>query len=124
MSAGGIGSDGGGSIRLPAHFCGIAGLKPTPGRVPRTGHFPFLGNMSGIAVAGPMARTAEDLRLLFSVISGYDAEDSFSVPVPLRPPAAGKVRVGVWEQFYDVPVQPAIGEAVRTAAGLLEQVGH
>jgi Asp-tRNA(Asn)/Glu-tRNA(Gln) amidotransferase A subunit family amidase len=122
-SAGGIGSDGGGSIRVPAHFCGVAGLKPTPGRIPTTGHFPSLGYPGGLTgVAGPMARTAEDVRLLFSVLAGYDPADPFSAPVPLRPVENGRVRcIGVWEQFYDVPVDFEIREAVRRAAALLEQ---
>jgi len=106
-SAGGLGSDGGGSIRVPAHFCGIAGLKPTPGRISGRGHFPSLGYPGGIlGVAGPMARSAADLRLLFSVLAGYDAEDPFSVPEPRRAPEPAAVRIGVWEQFYAVPVDP------------------
>src|SRR6266436_6128451 len=65
-SAGGVGSDGGGSIRVPAHFCAICGLKPTPGRIPATGHFPpGAGAFSWIGVVGPMARTIADVRLLF-----------------------------------------------------------
>ena len=65
-SMGGVGSDGGGSIRAPAHFCGICGLKPTPGRIPNTGHFPpGAGAFSWIGVVGPMARTVADLRVLF-----------------------------------------------------------
>jgi Asp-tRNA(Asn)/Glu-tRNA(Gln) amidotransferase A subunit family amidase len=116
-SAGGIGSDGGGSIRIPAHFCGIAGLKPTPGRVPATGHFPVMNHPAGLlSVAGPLARSAEDLRLLFAALAGYDSQDPFSVPVPLRPPDVAGLRVGVWEQFYDVPVDPEIRLAVRRAA--------
>src|SRR5437764_10546523 len=61
-SALGIGSDGGGSIRVPAHFCGIAGLKPTPGRIPGTGHFPAcVGPFGQLGVVGPMARSIRDL---------------------------------------------------------------
>jgi Asp-tRNA(Asn)/Glu-tRNA(Gln) amidotransferase A subunit family amidase len=123
-SAGGIGSDGGGSIRVPAHFCGIAGLKPTPGRVPATGHFPSLGYPGGLTgVAGPLARTAEDVRLLFSVLAGYDAADPFSAPVPLRVPGPIRGRrVAVWEQFGDVPVDAEIRAAVRRAATLIAEM--
>ncbi|HKE27924.1 MAG TPA: amidase [Bryobacteraceae bacterium] len=123
-SAGGIASDGGGSIRVPAHFCGIAGLKPTPGRVPATGHFPSLGYPGGLtSVAGPIARTAEDVRRLFSVLAGYDPADPFSAPVPLRlpEPVRGR-RAGLWEQFGDVPVGSEIRFAVRRAATLLEEM--
>jgi Asp-tRNA(Asn)/Glu-tRNA(Gln) amidotransferase A subunit family amidase len=120
-SPGGIGSDGGGSIRIPAHFCGIAGFKPTPGRLPGSGHTPVLGHPAGLLTAvGPMARTAKDLRLLFSALAGYDALDPFSVPVPLREPRLGQMRIGVWEQFYSVPVQSEIREAVARATAMLE----
>jgi len=123
-SAGGLGTDGGGSIRLPAHFCGIAGLKPTPGRIPARGHYPSLGHPAGLmTVAGPMARTAEDLRLLFSVLASYDPQDPFSTPVPLRPPVMQDVRIGVWEQFYSVAVGEEIRDAVRHAARLLPELG-
>jgi Asp-tRNA(Asn)/Glu-tRNA(Gln) amidotransferase A subunit family amidase len=84
-SAGGVGSDGGGSIRVPAHFCGICGLKPTPGRIPATGHFPAgIGAFSWLGVVGPMARTVGDVRTLFEVMAGPDAGDALSVRVPLR----------------------------------------
>src|SRR5712675_125408 len=67
-SAGGVGSDGGGSIRVPSHFCGICGLKPTPGRIPATGHYPqSVGPFALLGVVGPMARNVADLKTLFEV---------------------------------------------------------
>jgi Asp-tRNA(Asn)/Glu-tRNA(Gln) amidotransferase A subunit family amidase len=123
-SAGGIGSDGGGSIRIPAHFCGIAGLKPTPGRIPATGHFPALGYPAGlVTTVGPMARSVKDLRLLFSVLAGYEASDPFSVPAPVLEPRLSDLRIGVWEQFYGVPVQEDVAQALSRAAGMLDAQG-
>ena len=123
-SAGGVGSDGGGSIRVPAHFCGIAGLKPTPGRISSVGHFPVISNPSGfVSVAGPMARTAEDLRLFFAALAGYDPEDAWSAPVPVRPPAIDAIRVGVWPRFGEVKVTPEVADAVDRAAKLLGDIG-
>jgi len=84
-SAGGVGSDGGGSIRAPAHFCGICGLKPTPGRISATGHFPpGHSAFAWIGVVGPMARTIADVRTLFDVMAGPDPGDASSTPVPIR----------------------------------------
>jgi amidase len=123
-SAGGIGSDGGGSVRIPAHFCGIAGLKPTPGRVSAAGHYPVISHPGGLlGVAGPMARTSSDVRLLFTALAGYDSQDPFSAPVPLRTPQATGLRIGLMEQFYDVPVQREIRETVQSAARSLEGIG-
>jgi Asp-tRNA(Asn)/Glu-tRNA(Gln) amidotransferase A subunit family amidase len=119
---GSSGSDGGGSIRVPAHFCGIAGLKPTPGRISLIGHLPPEG-AAGIAVAGPMARSVADVRLLFEVLTGYDDRDPLSAPVELRAPTIDGVRVGVFETFYDVPVQAAVRRAVTEAAALLAGLG-
>jgi Asp-tRNA(Asn)/Glu-tRNA(Gln) amidotransferase A subunit family amidase len=100
-STGGVGSDGGGSIRVPAHFCGICGLKPTPGRVPATGHFPpGAGAFSWIGVVGPMARTIADVRALFEVMAGPDPGDALSVPVPFRVEREGELRgtrIGILE---------------------------
>src|SRR5438309_8679727 len=68
-SAGGVGSDGGGSIRVPAHFSGICGLKPTPGRIPASGHFPqSVGPFALLGVVGLMARSVTDLKILFEVM--------------------------------------------------------
>jgi amidase len=123
-SAGGIGSDGGGSIRVPAHFCGIAGLKPTPGRVSAAGHYPMIAHPGGLlGVGGPMARSAQDLRLLFAALAGHDAEDPFSAPVSLRPPATAGVKVGVWEQFYNIPVGPEMAATLRKAAICAHEIG-
>jgi len=123
MSAGGLGSDGGGSIRWPAHCCGIAGLKPTPGRIPGTGHYPQMLHPGGLlGVVGPMARTVADVRLLFEAVAGYDSQDPFSAPVPVRPlPPCD--RVGVMEAWPGVPVQPSVRRAVQEAARLLASLG-
>src|ERR1022692_1150762 len=88
-SAAGIGSDMGGSIRIPAHFCGIAGLKPTPGRIPCSGHWPnaATGPFALGTSCGPMARRVEDLTLLFKVLIGFDAGDPMSVDLPWRDPS-------------------------------------
>ncbi len=124
-SPGGIGSDGGGSIRVPAHFCGIAGLKPTPGRCSAAGHVPEINHPGGLlGVGGPMARTVADVRILYRVLAGYDADDPFSAPAPVNWHDAGAVRIGVMEQFYKVPVQPAAREAVRSAARMLAGLGY
>jgi amidase len=127
LSAGGIGSDGGGSIRVPASFCGICGLKPTPGRIPATGHYPPCGGpFSLIGVVGPMARTIQDLRLLLEVTSGYDPGDPVSSPVPLPPGSEcdrGKLRIGFYEDDGYSPAEPAVQDAVRLAAAALAEDG-
>jgi len=87
-----LGSDSGGSIRLPAAWCGVAGLKPTFGRVPLTGHFPRLGALEdGRTVIGPLARTVDDLAAVLAQIAGPDGLDAGVAPVPLGDP--GKVNV-------------------------------
>jgi Asp-tRNA(Asn)/Glu-tRNA(Gln) amidotransferase A subunit family amidase len=127
MSAGGVGSDGGGSIRVPAHFSGICGLKPTPGRIPATGHFPVsAGPFALIAVVGPMARTVADLKVLFEVMQGPDVGDSCAAPVPMRWPSADAVknlRVGYFEDDGRTPVTPETRAAVHTAAEGLRSAG-
>jgi Asp-tRNA(Asn)/Glu-tRNA(Gln) amidotransferase A subunit family amidase len=89
--------------------------------VSAAGHFPLIAHPSGLlGVAGPMARSAQDVRLLFSVLAGYDTQDPFSAPVPLRAPAMDVLKVGLMEQFYDVPVQPVMREVVQRAGAALE----
>jgi len=116
-SAGGIGSDGGGSIRVPAHFSGICGFKPTPGRIPATGHQPAcLGPFALIGVVGPMARTIGDLRLLDRAVAGWDAGDPMAAPAAAvsscRP---ADTRVAFFENG-SVPVTSDTRDAVRAAA--------
>jgi len=83
-----LGSDTGGSIREPAHLCGVAGIKPTSGRTPRSGHIvPWGGVLDGLTQIGPIARYVEDLALALSIICGPDGRDPFAVPVELRDPA-------------------------------------
>ena len=127
MSAGGVGSDGGGSIRVPAHFSGICGLKPTPGRIPATGHFPASGGpFARIGVVGPMARTVADLRALFEAMQGPDDGDTCAAPVPVRWPGEielKKLRVGYFEDDGRTPVTSETRGAVRTAAAALRDAG-
>src|ERR1700723_3571994 len=127
LSAAGVGSDGGGSIRVPAHFSGICGLKPTPGRIPSTGHYPVSGGpFALIGVVGPMARTVADIKLLFEVIQGPDDGDTCAAPVPLRWPsdeAARKLKVGYFEDDGRTPVTPETRAAVREAADALRRTG-
>jgi amidase len=79
-----IGSDTGDSIRQPAHVCGIAGIKPTSGRVPRTGHWPgFEGMLESLTQLGPMARRVDDLALVLPLIAGPDDVDPHVAPVPM-----------------------------------------
>jgi Asp-tRNA(Asn)/Glu-tRNA(Gln) amidotransferase A subunit family amidase len=125
-SAGGVGSDGGGSIRVPAHFCGICGLKPTPGRIPATGHFPpGAGAFSWIGVVGPMARTIADVRSLFEVMAGPDAGDALSAPVPLRAYHEGQLRgmrIGILESdSLGVATAETRAAVQRVAASLGER---
>jgi Asp-tRNA(Asn)/Glu-tRNA(Gln) amidotransferase A subunit family amidase len=119
-SMGGVGSDGGGSIRTPAHFSGICGLKPTPGRIPAAGHFPpGAGAFGWIGVVGPMARTVADLRVLFQVMAGPDPGDALSVPVPLRqisPPELRGLRIGILENPELGRATPETLSTIRRAA--------
>jgi Asp-tRNA(Asn)/Glu-tRNA(Gln) amidotransferase A subunit family amidase len=126
-SAGGVGSDGGGSIRVPAHFSGICGLKPTPGRIPASGHFPAsVGPFAHLGVVGPMARTVGDLEILFRVMAGPDIGDTSAAPVAFRrlsEEEARRIRIGYFEDDGRTPVTPETRAAVRQAAETLQQQG-
>ncbi len=127
LVAGGVGSDGGGSIRVPAHFSGICGLKPTPGRVPATGHWPeSVGPFALLGVVGPMARTVEDVELIFNVIAGFDRGDTSSTPLALQQVNSGdpaRITIGYMEEHASVPVTPETRAAVRKAAEALAEEG-
>jgi Asp-tRNA(Asn)/Glu-tRNA(Gln) amidotransferase A subunit family amidase len=119
-SMGGVGSDGGGSIRTPAHFSGVCGLKPTPGRVPATGHFPpGAGAINWLGAVGPMARTVADISALLSVLAGPDPGDALSVPVPLREIPAQSLRglrIGILENPELGRPTPETLSTIRRAA--------
>ena len=123
-----LGSDTGGSVRLPSHFCGIAGLKPNSGRVPRTGHIvPFgLGAVDSLTQNGPMARYVEDLELILPIISGGDWRDPGIVPMPLGDPDAVEVaslRVAVYSDNGIMTPTTETGKAVQKAASVLTDMG-
>ena len=127
LSAAGLGSDSGGSVRVPAHFTGICSLKPTPGRIPGRGHLPpCVGPFAILGAIGPMARTMADVALLFRALSGQDALDPVSPPLALCEPGPGELRantIGFFEDDGLVPVTPETRSAVRAAAAALEDAG-
>jgi aspartyl-tRNA(Asn)/glutamyl-tRNA(Gln) amidotransferase subunit A len=121
-----IGTDTGGSIRIPAAYCGITGLKPTYGRVPRHG---VMGLSWTLDHAGPMTRSAEDAALMMWAIAGHDRRDATSstVPVPDYPalldqPVAG-LRFGRPGGFFEEPIHPAVLAAFEASLAELEALG-
>ena len=122
-----IGSDYGGSIRLPAHFNGIAGIKPTHGRVPRTGHiFPFGGTHDWFQQIGPFGRYVDDLVLLLPILAGPDNVDPAIVPMPLGEPRGvdlSILRVGFHVDNGIRTPTPETQAIVRAAADVMIDVG-
>ena len=131
LAAGGspfdIGSDYGGSIRLPSHCTGIAGIKPTSGRVPRTGHaFPFGGLLHAFQQLGPMARHVTALSLLLPILAGPDWVDPYIVPMSLQDPANVKLQDLRVSFHTDNGIQsptPEISQVVTAAASVLSDAG-
>ena len=125
---GAMGSDTGGSIRLPAAYCGIAGIKPTPGLVSRRGVIPLAPSLD---TAGPMAWTAEDCAILLDALARHDPADPASVAVPQTSYAAAitaplrGLRVGLLRRFYehDVPASPEMLQMMSRAAATLRSLG-
>jgi amidase len=122
-----VGSDTGGSIRAPAGFCGIAGLKTTVGRVPMTGHWPPLaGPLSPISSVGPLARTVDDLTLLLGIMAGPDGRDPHAVPAPLGDPGAVSLKgmkIAVHTDNGIMAATPSVADAVQGAAKILAGEG-
>src|SRR3979411_1921616 len=122
----GIGSDSGGSIRMPAHYCGIAALKPTTGLVPSTGAHARPGGLTDPrSRVGPMARFVADLALILPVLAGPDGIDSGVVPVPLskRTPKLKGLKVAWYADDGIAKPIPAIATTVRSAAHALSAAG-
>ncbi|HTP35148.1 MAG TPA: amidase [Candidatus Acidoferrales bacterium] len=119
----GLGSDAAGSVRVPAHYCGITSIKPTSGRLPRTGHVPPHGGwIETLWQIGPMARRVEDLLALMQILVGPDGEDHTVVPMPY----GGQPDVRRIAFFTDngiAPPAPETVELVRKAAGALAEAG-
>ncbi len=126
MDFGSFGSDTGGSIRIPAAFCGVVGLKPSYGLVSRFGVVPLSWSLDH---AGPFARTSRDLALLLQSVAGYDHRDRESAPrpapdnlVPLDEALAG-LRVALLRNFMDSTVNAEVRDAVRQAVSVLADAG-
>jgi len=126
LAAATIGTDTGGSIRIPAALCGVVGLKPTFGRVSRAG---VIAMSSLLDHVGPLARTVEDAALVLEAIAGYDPDDPATVPMPLEAWAAacgapiGGLRVGVAREPFFALLDPEVRAAVDAACGVLHDLG-
>jgi aspartyl-tRNA(Asn)/glutamyl-tRNA(Gln) amidotransferase subunit A len=126
LCPGALGTDTGGSIRQPAAFCGIVGLKPTYGRVSRYGLIAYASSLDQI---GPMARSVRDCAHLLRVIAGHDACDSTSVrrPVPDYVTLLGAnlrgVRLGIPQEYFVEGMQPEVERAVREAIEVAKELG-
>jgi amidase len=122
-----IGSDTGGSIRVPAHFCGIAGIKPTSGRVPRTGHIVGAeGFAQSLTQLGPMARSVDDLALVLRVIAGPDWKDAAVAPAPLgdhEEVALRGLRVALHVDNGLHAPSREVAKVVQTSAESLQRLG-
>jgi amidase len=122
-----VGTDWGGSVRLPASTNGIAGLKPTSVRLPRTGHIVDYGGIFDLwQQPGPMARRVEDLLLLTPLMSGPDFKDAAVVPMPWADPAkvsVGKLRIAFYPSNGVIDTAPETQATVKQAAKWMEEAG-
>jgi len=123
MASVALGSDTGGSIRCPASFCSVVGLKPTYGRVSRYGLIPYANSLEQI---GPMAQDAESVSLLFETIAGHDPQDATSSAEQVRALSAGGIeglKVGRVKEFFGEGAQPRVKEKVMEGCERLEALG-
>ncbi len=121
----GLGSDALGSVRVPAAFCGIASIKPTSGRLPRTGHVPLASTwIEAVWQMGPMSRYVEDLTLAMQLLAAPDGEDFTSPPVPLfDAPELRKLRVAFFTSNGFVQCERPIENAITRCARFLTRIG-
>lgn len=121
-----MGSDTGGSVRLPAAYCGAVGIKPTTGRVSRYGVLPLDFTLDHM---GPLTRSVRDAALVLQVLAGYDPRDDSSSRVPVDPydpgeaPSIQGLRLGVPENFYFERLEPEVEQAVRATISTAERLG-
>jgi amidase len=121
-----VGTDLSGSIRIPAHFCGVFGLKPTENRVSSVGLIPGLPPTRSVRIMsciGPMARTVEDLELLYAILAGPDGRDTEVQPVPVEVVSARPLkdlRIAFAPTFPGIPVVSEMREAVEALAAQLD----
>src|SRR5207249_4909557 len=126
MAFAALGSDTGGSIRQPAAFCGVAGMKPTYGRVSRYGLIAFASSLDQI---GPFGRSVRDVAIMLQTIAGQDPCDSTSLPgapPDYREPLAlglKALRIGVPDEYFAAGVQPEVEQAVRQAIDVMGSLG-
>ena len=118
-----LGTDTGGSIRCPAAFCGIVGLKPTYGRVSRFGLIAYANSLEQI---GPMANNVSDVSLLMQVIAGHDRRDTTSYNQPYRHTPSADIRglkIGIPQEYFGTGVDKKVAETVKRAIFRLEELG-
>ena len=123
-AAAALGTDTGGSVRVPAALCGVVGLKVTHGRVPLTGVFPLAPSLDTV---GPLARNVADVARVYVAMSGYDRADPWSAPRPVTPPAdpprIDQLTLGVPHPWVDLPQTPAVAESFASALDTLAAAG-
>jgi aspartyl-tRNA(Asn)/glutamyl-tRNA(Gln) amidotransferase subunit A len=121
QAAAALGSDTGGSVRLPAAFCGVVGLKPTYGAISRWGLIAFASSLDQVGV---LARTVEDTRLVFDAIRGFDPRDSTSIAVPPVRRIPDELTIGLPREYYGEGLDPEVRRAITHAAEVLQADGH